>query len=121
MSTRTADYGCRLDYETKTVVADGTVVTAEEAVTAGPPSLSMFEFAQQVADRAGSLGGQFCEVSADPSADRPGGLRVRWGAGPVPHGLATEVGPVPAWLTLHHDTDTDVRYQAVPVRGKTRR
>lgn len=116
MSLHQADYGTALDYAAKTVIADGTTVYAEDAVTAGPASESMFEFARKVRDQAEALGGTFCDVVTDPGEDRPGGIRVRWGSGPSPKELAEIVGPIPAWLTLHHDTDMDVRYMVSPNR-----
>lgn len=118
MSLHQADYGTALDYDAKTVIADGTVVTAEEAVTASSPSRPMLEFARAVCGHAEALGAMFADIAADTGDDRPGGIRVRWGSGPSPKDLAEVVGPIPAWLTLCHDTDMDVRYMAKPKRTR---
>jgi hypothetical protein len=104
--------GSGLDYQAPTLLDDGQVLSAAEALEHGPASQAMCAYAHELVGYLNASGAKAADVVADYRAgsDRPGGLMVRWGGEPSAHRLAELLGPIPCWIQLRPDDDFDVRY-----------
>jgi hypothetical protein len=105
--------GLGLDPDFPTLLDDGRLVPAAQAVALGRPSQAMYQNAQTLVEYLRRRGAQSVDCVADyrASEDRPGGLMVRWGGEPSAHELAQLFAPIPCWLQLVPDDDYDERYR----------
>jgi len=102
-----------LDGGCPTLLDDGRVVPADEALVAGLPSQAMYLRARTLAGHLRAAGAHDVDCVASYGPDeRPGGLMLRWGGDPEPHALASAFGPIESWLELRADDHYDARYHA---------